>query len=95
MIEMDLLWEVLQEPFQRNVYVVCFEKKKQTIKKLTINLNLLEENLPQHLGNKTWLENIKERNKAVEEMREHKLKGALIRLRWQNKDMGETHKILP
>ena len=67
------------------------KKKKQNSQeiKLTNEIKVLEENLKDNLNNITWINELKEENDKLEEIREHKVKGALIRSRWQHVNSGE------
>ena len=45
--------------------------------------------MPQHLTDIRWLDNLKEKKLELEQIREHRLKGALVRSRWQKNSLGE------
>ena len=86
MIEIDLLWEVLNVQLRGLMMSLASDKKrKQNSKeiKLTNEIKVLEENLKDNLNNIKWINKLKEKNDKLEEIREHKLKGALIWSRWQ------------
>ena len=86
MIRIDLLWEVLNDQIRGRLMALASNKKRnqntQEIK-LTKKIKILEENLKDNINNTAWIKDLKEKNDRLDEIREHKLKGALIRSRWQ------------
>ena len=49
----------------------------------------MEENITININNEEWKLQLKEKNKQLEEIRQHKLEGALVRSRWQHNFWGE------
>ena len=92
MIEIELIWEVLQAQLRYILIAHASKKKKQQNKqelKLNTEIDHLEENLDKYIENDSWVKELNDKKKELEEIREYKLKGALIRSRWQNINMGE------
>ena len=71
----------------------CFKKKKKQQNEQELKLNTeidqLEKILDKFIENDRWVKELREKKVELEEIREYKLKGALIRSRWQNINMGE------
>ena len=92
MIEIDLLWEVLNIQLRGLMMSLASNKKRKQNSeenKLSKEIKVLEETLKDNLNNNGWINELKEKNDQLEEIREHKLKGALIRSRWQQSNMRE------
>ena len=96
MIEIDLLWEVLNIQLRGLMMSLASNKKRKQNSeenKLSKEIKVLEETLKDNLNNNGWINELKETNDQLEEIREHKLKGALIRSRWQQSNKREKPSI--
>ena len=92
MIEIDLLWEVMNAQLW-GIFMAYASKKKRNLneeeKKLNTKIEHLEKGLGKNISNNEWIRELMENKEKLENNREHKLKGALIRSRWQQSSMGE------
>ena len=91
-IKIELLWEVLQAQL-RHILITYAAKKKRKRKedeiKLVKEISIMEENITININNEEGKLQLKEKNKQLEEIRQHKLEGALVRSRWQHNFWGE------
>ena len=92
MIDIDTFWEVLQAQL-RGIIIGYASKKKKIQENRERHLNTEIENLinelPIHMDDNNWLENLRIKQEELEDLREYKLRGALIRARWQQISEGE------
>ena len=67
------------------------KKRKQNIRErqLTKEIEKMENKLAQKIKNEIWLQELKNKKTELEDIRNHKLQGALIRSRWQYQILGE------
>ena len=67
------------------------KKRKTNLEenKLKTEIIRLENELHKNLTNESWINKLKEKKDKLEDIREHILKGAFIRSRWQYTNMGE------
>ena len=92
MIEIELLWKVLNAQIRGRIIAFPSNKKRKTNleeNKLKTEIIRLENELHKNLTNENWINKLKEKKDKLEDIREHKLKGAFIRSRWQYTNMGE------
>ena len=92
MIEIELLWEVLNAQIRGRIITFASNKKRKTNleeNKLKKEIIWLEKELHKNLMNENWINKLNEKKDKLEDIREHKLKGAFIRSRWQYTNMGE------
>ena len=92
MIEIELLWEVLNAQIRGRIIAFASNKKRKTNleeNKLKTEIIRLENELHKNSTNENWINKLKEKKDKLEDIREHKLKGAFIRSRWQYTNMGE------
>ena len=91
-IEKELFWEVLQAQLRNLLMTYAANKKRKEREresKLTKEILEMEKVLAQEIGNKNWTQTLRNKKMELEEIREHKLKGALVRSRWQTSQLGE------
>ena len=92
MIEIDLLLEVMNAQL-RDILMAYASKKKRNLieeeKKLNTKIEHLEKGLVENISNNEWIRELMENKEKLENIREHKLKGALISSHWQQSSMGE------
>ena len=72
--------------------VLCIQKEtnlNEEEKKLNTKIEHLEKGLGENISNNEWIRELMEYKEKLENIREHKFKGALIRSRWQLSSMGE------
>ena len=92
MIDIDLFWEVLQAQIRGLIILYGARKKRQQQSREAILKKEIEDatkDLHLHINNSDWMEQLNEKQEELEEIREQKLKGALIRARWQQLTEGE------
>ena len=86
MIEIDLFWEVLQAQL-RGIIIKFASKKKRKQEAREKHLILeIERDTPlihTHIADLEWMRDFNNKENELEEIREYKLKGSLIRARWQ------------
>ena len=92
MINIDLFWEVLQGQL-RGVIISYASKKKRNNgnreKQLKTEIEEKTKEIHQNISDQAWMNDFKRKEEELIELREHKLKGALIRARWQQITEGE------
>ena len=91
-IEIELPWEVLQAQLRYIIITYAADKKrKQNENELILKkeISSMEEHLISQINNKTWVQKLNEKKNELEEIRQYKLQGALVRSRWQNNNLGE------
>ena len=91
MIEIDLFWEVLQAQLRGLIINYASKKKKQEAREKELSKDIEQDTQIMHLNltNIEWMREFKDKEKELEDLREYKLKGALIRARWQQLAEGE------
>ena len=92
MINIDLFWEVLQAQLRGRIISYGAGKKGQQNNRETIltrEIELATRDIHLHNNDKDWLEQLASKKEELEELREQKLKGALIRARWHQLTEGE------
>ena len=92
MIDIELLWEVLQA--QLRFIIISYASKKKRLQdnrenELKKQIEHLEGELIHQIKNDSWVQNLKEKQIELEKIRDHKLQGILIRSRWQLDNLGE------
>ena len=78
MIEIELLWEVLNAQIRGRIIAFASNKKRKINleeKKLTKEIVLLEKGLHQNLMNENWINSLKEKKEELEGIREHIKRG--------------------
>ena len=92
MIDIELLWEVLQAQL-RFIFISYAPKKKRLQNnretELKKQIEHLEGELIHQINNDIWVQKLKEKQIELEKIRDHKLQGDLIRSRWQFANLGE------
>ena len=91
-IKIELLWEVLQAKLRYIIINFAAKKKRKRNEKenkLIQEIADLELNITKNIENNRWKEQLTEKNNELEEIRQHKLEGALVRSRWQSSSLGE------
>ena len=56
---------------------------------MNIEIENLTKDLQIHINDNNWMDSLKSKQEELEELREYKLRGALIRARWQQLSDGE------
>ena len=91
-IKIDLLWEVLLAQLRYIIMKYAANKKRmqnENETKLKKEIFIMEEKLVQEIDNEIWVKNLEKKKEELEEIRQYKLQGALIRSRWQDNTLGE------
>ena len=92
MIEIDLFWEVIQAQLRGLIInYASKKKKKQEAREIELSKDIEQYTQIMHLNltNIEWMREFKDKERELEGLREYKLKGALIRARWQQLAEGE------
>ena len=92
MIEIDLFWEVLQAQLRGVIINYASKKKKKQQKQEKQLLKEIEEdnkNIHLHINDTIWMDGFRKKEEDLEDIREYRLKGALVRARWQQLAEGE------
>ena len=92
MIEIDLFWEVLQAQLRGIIITYASKKKKKQQAREKLLITEIERDTPhihEHISNLEWMRVFNDKERELEELREYKLKGSLIRARWQQLAEGE------
>ena len=92
LIDIELLWEVLHAQVRYVVMAYAANKKrKQNIREsqLTKEIEKMENHLAQKIENEIWIQDLENKKTELENIRNHKLQGSLIRSRWQFQSLGE------
>ena len=92
MIDIDLFCEVLQAKIRGKIMTYASKKKRQQDGREKLLITQIEQdtqNMHGHLMDTDWMNSFKNKQDELEELREYRLKGALIRARWQQLSEGE------
>ena len=92
MIDIDLFWEVLQAQLRGLIINYATRKKRlQNNRENQLNkeIELATKEINNHVDDRAWNETFKLKQEELEDLREYKLRGALIRARWQQLTEGE------
>ena len=92
MIEIDLFWEVLQAQLRGIIITYASKKKRKHEVREKQLITEIEKDTPhihEHISDLEWIRDFNDKENELEEIREYKLKGSLIRARWQQLSEGE------
>ena len=92
MIDIDLFWEVMQAQIREHIMTYATMKKRQQNireKELITEIDLLSKEIHDKVNDKERMNDFENKQQELEALRAYKLKGALIRARWQQLTMGE------
>ena len=92
MIKIDLFWEVLQAQLRGIIITYASKKKRNQQARETFLIKEIEKDSPhihEHIADLEWMSAFNDKERELEELREYKLKGSLIRARWQQLSEGE------
>ena len=92
MIDIDLFWEVLHAQLRGLIFTYATRKKRlQNNREIQLNneIEIATKEINSHIEDRAWNDTLKMKQEELEELREHKLRGALIRARWQQLTEGE------
>ena len=86
MIDIDLFWGVLQAQLRGIIITYASKKKRKQNSlehKLIKDIERESEEIHLHITDTEWMDRFRKKKKDLEDIREHKLRGALVRARLQ------------
>ena len=92
MIDIDLFWGVLQAQLRGIIITYASKKKRKQDSlehKLIKDIERESEEIHLHITDTEWMDRFRKKKKDLEDIREHKLRGALVRARLQQFTEGE------